>query len=617
MELKKISFNDFKSIKNASLIINEKCLVLVGKNEAGKSNILKGINSLLNLKEKTTSLKDLRKAHSKEMAQKQDNIIADIIFSENEIKEIIKIYKLDFLNGAFSYKNEKEKFIDTTEFINTFYKKMAIVLDIKDAASSLRYYSYNNLIYNENIAETKASFSLSDGTKYTTGDIINISQKKDIIESNIKILSYEEIRTKILEYIRDYFSKKGLKCIFWEDNENYLLPKKIKIEDFMSNPSKNIPLRNLFFLAGYSDIEEAFSEAIERDGDYENLLDDISDTATKTFKEKWPDLKDISIRITADGEYLLSKVKERVKFDFDERSDGFQHFISILLMLSCQIETGTLKNTLILLDEPDRSLYPTGAKYLRDELIKLSEKDGIYVIYATHSPFMIDRKCIERHKIVEKREATSILEVSESSYSEDEILLNAIGTSIFEDIKETNIIFEGWTDYILLKKALESKKREYKVITTFFSHFGFTYSHGASGIGNIISILILMMKKGYVLSDSDKAGKDQKKNFSAKNPLIENIWFTFEDIGGEKDQTAEDYIKLSYIKKILQENNISCDINESKPIMSQLECLSSDEKKKVKKEIAKSLKPSDIKDIYFERLNTLKEKIEAYEKQSS
>ena len=45
-----------------------------------------------------------------------------------------------------------------------------------------------------------------------------------------------------------------------------------------------------------------------------------------------------------------------------------------------------------------------------------------------------------------------------SQYSEDELLLRSIGTSIFECLKENNLIFEGWLDKEFFERYCEIKK---------------------------------------------------------------------------------------------------------------------------------------------------------------
>lgn len=160
-------------------------------------------------------------------------------------------------------------------------------------------------------------------------------------------------------------------------------------------------LKNIFELAGFNDIKTAFVNAYTEDGDYINLLSRVSEIATKNFEEKWEDLKGVKIDLSPDGTDIRIKVKEKCAYNMEDRSDGFKKFVSILLMLSTQVECGEIENCIILIDEPDNSLYPTGAKYLRDELINISEKN--YVIYSTHSPFMIDKHNIERHIMVKRR----------------------------------------------------------------------------------------------------------------------------------------------------------------------------------------------------------------------
>jgi predicted ATP-dependent endonuclease of OLD family len=81
--------------------------------------------------------------------------------------------------------------------------------------------------------------------------------------------------------------------------------------------------------------------------------------------------------------FLVEEKSDTYKFEVDKRSDGFKQFVSIILNLSIENETGVLNNKVILLDEPETHLHPSGQKYLRNELLKISENN--LVIYATHS----------------------------------------------------------------------------------------------------------------------------------------------------------------------------------------------------------------------------------------
>lgn len=47
MELTKIQIENFRSIKSENIILDHNCIILLGKNEAGKSNVLKAIAAVL------------------------------------------------------------------------------------------------------------------------------------------------------------------------------------------------------------------------------------------------------------------------------------------------------------------------------------------------------------------------------------------------------------------------------------------------------------------------------------------------------------------------------------------------------------------------------------------
>ena len=88
-----------------------------------------------------------------------------------------------------------------------------------------------------------------------------------------------------------------------------------------------------------------------------------------------------------DGPHISASVQdEHNRYDFAQRSDGFKRFVSFLLLVSTLVKTKQLENVLLLIDEPEISLHPTGARYLRDELIRISKTN--WVVYSTHSIFM-------------------------------------------------------------------------------------------------------------------------------------------------------------------------------------------------------------------------------------
>ena len=170
-------------------------------------------------------------------------------------------------------------------------------------------------------------------------------------------------------------------------------------------------------------------------------------------------------------------------------------------MVSAKARTKELVGTLYLQDEPDTSLHPSGARYLRDEIIKISETN--YVVYSTHCIFMIDRELLRRHLIVEKHdEITVVSEVDESNITDEEVIYNALGYSIFENLKKYNIIFEGWRDKRLCQVALKSVPSEHKTLKARFSNVGFCHARGVKDVTRITPLLELAGRDWVIISDN-------------------------------------------------------------------------------------------------------------------
>ena len=247
---------------------------------------------------------------------------------------------------------------------------------------------------------------------------------------------------------------------------------------------------------------------------------------------------------------------------------------------------------------------PSGARFLRDELIKLSENN--YVVYSTHSIFMIDRLNIGRHLLVKKEnEITEVEQANkEDNYVKEEVILNAIGYSVFEHLKEINIVLEGWRDRRLFEVATKSYK------ASFWSEIGITHSHGVSAYEHFIPILELAERKSLIISDNDEPAKNAQRAY--KNLGCETQWKRYDEISsGIPAKTGEDFLKKDYLvgklsavtkSEVKLEENTLSDNNRLKYIEKELRKQGYDDKK-VKKVI------KDLKEALFSKLT--KSKIEA------
>jgi len=462
MKIKEIHIENFRSIKNETIVMDKNCLILLGKNEAGKSNVLKAIAAIFG--QYNLTVKDQRKKINNEKILNR-RIYITFEYEESDVKKI----KESLLKKYATIK-------DIT------FKEGKTLNDFIQAELSCIFYEVivaNNAKPAFNYPKEKQSNVIPEKDVYQNGTIVSFQPQGNKID----------LRDLLLVEIQKIYSEKPYKCIFWHYDNNLLLPDQVAINQFTANPSQYKSLENIFIMCNRANIAQEFKEAHEQDGDYFNLLDQVSKEVTKVFRKIWKDFRSTSIELTPDGGNILIKVTDNAKYSFTDRSDGFKKFISILLNLSTQSRSDKIgERDIIIIDEPDQSLYPTSAKYLKEELLKIGEKSR--VIYATHSQYMIDSDCLERHLIVEKNNDVTTIrkETGIAPYSDDELLRRAIGSSIFECLQEKNIIFEGWLDKELFKKYISITTQDD------LKNIGKTFLHGISGAETLASILILANK---------------------------------------------------------------------------------------------------------------------------
>jgi len=327
----------------------------------------------------------------------------------------------------------------------------------------------------------------------------------------------------------------------WDYDEKNLLPSQISLSQFVQNPDICIPLKNMFLLAGIQDIPKTVSEYQQRTFGLRNLLERVSKLSSEHLHKVWKEYKDLQIMLTLNGDAIETAIRDKYKlYDLSRRSDGFKRFVSFILLISMRAKSKELSNTLLLYDEPEISLHPSGCRHLRDELIRISENN--YVVFSTHSIFMIDQNITNRHYIVVKEnETTTIKEVNESNITDEEVLYNALNYSIFENLKKNNLIFEGWRDKQLFKIAITSLPQHLVKHKKILDELGFCHAQGVKNAAQLAADLELGKRNYLIISDSDKSAIEKQSAFKG-----EGKWLRYDQlITNEVLVTGEDFVKPS------------------------------------------------------------------------
>lgn len=182
---------------------------------------------------------------------------------------------------------------------------------------------------------------------------------------------------------------------------------------------------------------------------------------TDKFAEWWQQRRH-RFRYQSDGDYFRVWVSDDLdpsEIELDQRSQGMQYFFSFFLVFLVEKEDAHV-NSILLLDEPGTSLHGTAQAMIVEFLNKTASDSQ--VIYTTHSPFMVDGDHLENAKAVWEDEDTGTTRVSDDVWPKDRDALfplqAALGYRIVQSmfISKHQVLVEGITDYWIAKALSEA-----------------------------------------------------------------------------------------------------------------------------------------------------------------
>ena len=571
MKLKSVEIAGFRSIEKMDLNFSENGhKILVGKNESGKSNILKALNML-------SGSKNLIKNHKKELYDPDMFIRFVFDIEQKTLKELYrKLIRKFFIKDKSTIITDK---YSVEEFCSAIcptavmykvkeqsknwlpkFKSEELEKDILSGGLILEgsnWYHLNPDIFSAHPDLTKipSKSHLPPTTSYLNEDRVNqfTEQEQEKIREYLSPITLKDIYQNLKNFIIESIIPSNdfsFPVIKWKYNKkDHGLPKDINRNDFADDPNTCIPLKNMFLLSGIQE-EDIGKEIVEKfnlgSNHFTNLLNKVNKKTNEYIKNSWKEFIDVKLELRKDGSNIVIGIQDSKNiFDFRQRSAGFRRLISFLLLMSVEEQTPEKQQKLILIDEPEVGLHPGSARDLRNKLIELGKNH--WVVYATHSISMIDTENIENNLIVSRKEEnTTIKPAKEDGTSPAEMVYRAIGYSIYEELKQKNILLEGYTDKKILRLFMTGSD---------WRDFGICYTKGVTHIEHVTSILDLGGRKYCILSDSDEIAIRAKKKMGAPK-----YWYTYKDLGSSAI-TIEDFYKkdffLTVVKKVLKNNNIN------------------------------------------------------------
>ncbi len=527
MILNEIEINSYRSIVCQNLKITNNCMGFVGLNESGKTNLLNAIRLLgsgfpATIKDKSKITNELPRIRYYFTVQEEIQNMAKEYCNE----ELVKVLLIPY-----------EKVIKKLEI--TKYCSMRTLEKEKEIYKKVKKYSIEyNIELNGQFYKLKDGLTIPAGTTVTYNDLvcditkIQLINKELIPESLIssyEVSNIENIKKVVTPFLNQFLDKKVPQVVYWEYDDAYLVPSEITYDVFIKadKPSENCtPLFNIFLLSSrlaISDEAELIEKVTEWKSDSSMRRKDsniITEDLNKYIKRIWQDY-DQNLRIELEETKITIHINDPESkignfYEMESRSQGFKTFISFLLTTAAEIETDMLSNCIIILDEPETHLHPSGVKFMRDELQKLAKNN--YIFYATHSIFMIDRNNLKKHFIVKKEsEITKVIAVDRNNIIQESVIYEALGTTVDEfSIHPKNIIFEGEMDLLIFRYFVKNCLGQRN------NHILEYELYDAGGTRNVITFfknkVVPKESEWIIVLDSDVPGRNLPSEVK-KNPL--------------------------------------------------------------------------------------------------
>lgn len=539
--LKSVTPTNFRAIKEEILEVDENITTIVGANESGKTSLLEAIELLDPEMEMQPSDTKINSTYSKK------NVLPDIVFKFEASPELCKAL---------------------TEYTKYFEKNSELLIHRTDNdglnitrldGEEFPYVdAYKNLSDVELTVTTNAGqINLAPGG-HTTAPGVFAKNRKLIKDKKIGKISKEEKDKLLSGELFETIEANTPKVFLWKYSDKYYIPKDVPI-DFYNNRAEYESVINLFKLGGVPENELASHlHPTNRDSVYKiNFLEnDVAPKVTRILNNTWKQRKNIKLKLHF-KETLLEILVEEEGYQIDpkKRSEGLQWYLSFLINFRSRLST--LKNNVILFDQPGDKLHPGGQKDLLERFEELAEYNQI--IYSTHTPFMISKQYPHRVRLITRPgDDTKIINSpSKKEIFKDELLRTSLGfvLSDIAPVAEKNILVEGLLDKVVLLEFIDKAKKF--GFTMDINHSVFIPAHGASKILYYANFIKSNDLTVIAVFDNDKAGKEAIKQNKNKK-VLQNNEIILVSAANANVETMEDLIPLDIVKDSANEVGKLC-----------------------------------------------------------
>ena len=563
MKLKSVQITNFRSIDDSEEFEIDDVTCLVGKNESGKTAILKALHRLRPSIGSFPSIKSRPFSKNidyprKRLAQYQEDhggkeakvIETKWLLEEQEIIALETEFGQGFLTS-----NE----INVSKYYGKFGNDWIIKINENVIVSHLLEDAHFSASERAQLSGCKSVKDITNKLK----EIAEPTEKQTELAGKLAEFRGGSIHNAIIDKVDSYWPR------FFYFSQYDMMEGKISVEQMQSeNDGESVFLD--FLECGGTSLEEL--KSINQSENLKAKLEATSNSITETVLKYWSQNSKLEVEVDLyagrsgdpppfnSGTVVEARIKNNsdgVTLPFAERSAGFIWFFSFLVKFLSLSNSTENPNIIILLDEPGLSLHAKAQadllKYIEEKL-----KPKHQVIYTTHSPFMIPIKDIASVRTVEVAEKNG--EILGTKVSEDYLeatkdtlfpLQGALGYEITQSlfIGENTLLVEGPSDILYLKAVSESLRRKKK------THLDYKWTIcPAGGLDKVHAFVSLFSGNNLnivVLTDIARGDKKKIEKLKRTEILEDNRILNYANFLDQDEADVEDMFGVALFAEIV------------------------------------------------------------------
>jgi AAA domain, putative AbiEii toxin, Type IV TA system len=284
-------------------------------------------------------------------------------------------------------------------------------------------------------------------------------------------------------------------------------------------------------------------------------LDALSETIQGMLSTFLPDVK--SVKVEVEDRYGALRRDSRIVVDdgtateLRYKGDGVQSLAAISLIHHLSQEAAGASELVLAVEEPEAHLHPRAIHQLRHVLQDIASRQQ--VVLTTHSPLLVNRNEIGSNVIVDRSRARPARSVQE--------IRKTLGVRVSDNLAaaELVVVVEGEHDRMSLTALL----REHSSLLRSALDDGLMALdslHGATNLMSRLSYLRDQLCRAYVFLDHDNAGVQAARAAEVEG-LLEPGNHSFATSPGMKESELEDLYTLScYAPAIKNRYNVELDL---------------------------------------------------------